>query len=138
MTDQQPGSTINYVQNSFAVNKDRRQEKPSITCQAAMTPGLSKSNLRLFIAVASSLALAPLFISASAHASTFQLFYHPPWHNSTGTLFMLTLATIAVVSVVPVFLRGSARHRLLSAAAAAFPIYVLARFAEYLVALLSG
>jgi hypothetical protein len=73
------------------------------------------------------LALVALFIPALAHAHTHGSFDHP-WHDRVRDVFMLTLAAVAVVSGVSVFICGSARQRIVAVAAAALPVYMLVHF----------
>lgn len=78
--------------------------------------------------------LAALFVPALAHGHTPSSFDHP-WHDRVRDVFMLTLAVVAVVSVVSVFIRGSATQRIIAVPTVALPVYVLVRFTVWVVGL---
>jgi len=99
---------------------------------------VANAKVRFFIAFGSAFVLAALFIPASGQAHTFSLLYRPPWHEHIQTLAMLFLATITLVSVAPLCLRGTGAHRQLAILVAVLPVYVLVRFLMYMAALLAA
>jgi len=93
-------------------------------------------NVRLLAGTVAAVGLAVLFVPALAHGHTPSSFNHP-WHDRVRDVFMLTLAVVAVTSVVSAFIRGSAVQRIIAIAAAALPIYVLVRFTIWVAGLSS-
>lgn len=102
-----------------------------------MTHQISKPYIRLLVGVVAAVGLAILFVPALAHGHTPDSFAHP-WHDRVRDVYMLTLATVAVVSVVSVLLRGSVGQRLVAIAIVTLPTYVLIRFTVWVVALSSS
>jgi hypothetical protein len=99
-----------------------------------VTHYLSNPNVKLLVGAVAAVGLAVLFVPALAHGHTARDFDYP-WHDRVRDVFMLALATVAVVSVVSVFIRGTVGQRIFAVATAALPIYVLVRFVVWVLGL---